>query len=61
MRHSVDMVALNGRAGAVAGTFTPDDTQRGSFVSVVTLADDGRIASYAAYVSVPAVGISAGR
>lgn len=55
--HEVQHAALEGAQGFVAGTFGADG-RRGSFVSTVELAPDGRIARYAAYSSVPAVGDS---
>ena len=56
--HSITLVAAAGDAGFVAGTFSHGDATIGSFVSTVVLAPDGRISSYAAYASVPAVGMS---
>jgi ketosteroid isomerase-like protein len=56
--HSITMAAVAGDRGFVAGTFSHDGTDIGSFVSTVALAPDGRIASYAAYASVPPVGAS---
>lgn len=57
VRHVIDSAAIDGRRGFVGGTFHTDgDRPAGSFVSAVTLSDDGLIASYAAYASVPAVG-----
>jgi ketosteroid isomerase-like protein len=55
VRHEVSAAALDGKQGFVAGTFGAED-RRGSFVSTVELAPDGRIARYAAYSSIPAVG-----
>ena len=59
VRHDITHAAIEGGSGFVAGTFSRADaaaTAAGSFVSAVTLAADGRIAAYAAYASVPAVG-----
>jgi ketosteroid isomerase-like protein len=55
--HSITLVAAAGDAGFVAGTFSHRGATVGSFVSTVVLARDGRICSYAAYASVPAVGM----
>lgn len=62
VHHAVTQAALEGEQGFVAGTFVHGDgSVAGSFVSVVTLAADGRIASYAAYASIPGVGATARR
>jgi ketosteroid isomerase-like protein len=54
--HSLSHSAIGGDDGFVTGTFLRNGVAVGSFVSTVTLATDGRIASYAAYTSVPPVG-----
>ena len=56
--HSITDVALAGDTGFVAGTISHGGADVGSFVSTVALAADGRIRSYAAYASIPAVGAS---
>src|SRR4051794_34748030 len=61
-RHEIAHVAIDGsgtaNCGFVAGTFSVGGEAAvvGSFVSTVVLAADGRIAAYAAYSSLPAVG-----
>jgi ketosteroid isomerase-like protein len=59
--HEIRSSATNGSLAFVEGVFTVNDEVGGSFVSVVELAGDGRIASYAAYASVPAVGVAPAR
>jgi ketosteroid isomerase-like protein len=54
--HKILSSATAGSVAFVEGVFTVNDEVDGSFVSVVEFAGDGRIASYAAYASVPAVG-----
>jgi ketosteroid isomerase-like protein len=54
--HKIRSSATDGSVAFVEGVFTVNGEVGGSFVSVVELAGDGRIASYAAYASVPAVG-----
>lgn len=54
--HMIRSSATDGSVAFVEGVFTVNDEVGGSFVSVVELAGDGRIASYAAYASAPAVG-----
>lgn len=57
VHHEVLAAAIHGATGFVAGTFGPiGERAAGSFVSTVTLSPDGKIAAYAAYSSVPAVG-----
>jgi ketosteroid isomerase-like protein len=56
--HKIRSSATDGSVSFVEGEFTVNDEVRESFVSVVELAGDGRIASYAAYASVPAVGMA---
>jgi hypothetical protein len=56
--HSITLAAIAHDTGFVGGTFRHGGADVGSFVSTVALAPDGRIASYAAYASVPAVGAS---
>lgn len=57
VHHEIVAVAIRGATGFVAGTFGPiGESAAGSFVSTVTLSPEGRIAAYAAYSSVPAVG-----
>ncbi|HSS09175.1 MAG TPA: nuclear transport factor 2 family protein, partial [Acidimicrobiales bacterium] len=56
--HEIRSSATDGSVAFVQGVFTVNGEVGGSFVSVVELAADGRIASYAAYASVPAVGVA---
>jgi hypothetical protein len=56
VRHKIRSSATDGSVSFVEGVFTVNGEVGGSFVSVVELAGDGRIASYAAYASVPAAG-----
>jgi ketosteroid isomerase-like protein len=56
--HRIRSSATDGSVAFVEGVFTVNGEVGGSFVSVVELAGDGRIASYAAYASVPAVGVA---
>jgi SnoaL-like domain len=53
--HEIHSGAIEGRSGFVRGTFSSTD-RSGSFVSAVTLAEDGRIESYVAYSSIPPAG-----
>jgi len=55
VKHELTNAAIEGQDGFVMGTFASEG-RVGSFVSTVRLAADGRIAHYAAYRSVPAVG-----
>jgi ketosteroid isomerase-like protein len=55
VKHEVTTAAIEGLDGFVMGTFAAEG-RVGSFVSTVRLAEDGRIAHYAAYRSVPPVG-----
>lgn len=57
VHHEVRTAAIHGATGFVAGIFGPGGGRvLGSFVSTVTLSPEGKIAAYAAYSSVPAVG-----
>ncbi len=56
VEHQIRLSATEGSAAFVEGTFGVNGEVSGSFVSIVELAEDGRIASYAAYASAPAVG-----
>jgi ketosteroid isomerase-like protein len=54
VKHEITHGAIEGSSGFVEGVFTSGDVH-GSFVSSVTLTEDGRIRSYAAYSSIPGV------
>jgi ketosteroid isomerase-like protein len=55
IRYELDHTAIQGNRGFVEAHFSTDRGD-GSFVSVVELAQDGRIQFYAAYRSIPPVG-----